>query len=62
MIDFIFSVCVFLLEWLAGTLGMTYEAINVWIFCVWWPLAFVGLIWWIIRLRKEIKRLKANET
>ena len=37
MIDFIFHQCVRLLEWSARKLGTTYNAINVWIFCVIWP-------------------------
>ena len=44
MIDFIFRQCVRLLEWAARKLGTTYNAINVWIFCVIWPAITIGLI------------------
>ena len=38
MIDKIFMLCVHLLQWLAEKLGMTYNEVNVWIFCVIWPI------------------------
>ena len=38
MIDKIFMLCVHLLQWLADKLGMTYNEVNVWIFCVIWPI------------------------
>ena len=44
MIDKIFIACVDLLEWLAKKLGTTYNAVNVWIFCVIWPLITLALI------------------
>jgi len=50
----VFDLCVRLLEWLARVFGTTYEAVNVWIFCVIWPLFTVGLIVAIIRQRKKI--------
>ena len=37
-IDRIFMLCVHLLRWLAGKLGMTYNEVNVWLFCVIWPI------------------------
>jgi hypothetical protein len=56
MIDQIFDLCVALLVWLADKLGMTYKAINVWIFCVIWPLITVAetaAIIWLLRRRKR---------
>ena len=44
MIEEVFSGCVLLLIWAANKLGMTYEAINVWIFCIIWPLFTFALI------------------
>lgn len=38
MIDKIFYLCVKVLKWLAKHLGMTYNEVNVWIFCVIWPI------------------------
>ena len=37
-IDTIFMLCVYFLQWLAKRLGMTYNEVNVWIFCVIWPI------------------------
>ena len=37
-IDTIFMLCVYLLQWLAKRLGMTYNELNVWTFCVIWPI------------------------
>ena len=44
MIKKIFSLCVDLLMWLARKFNTTYETVNVWIFCVIWPLFTLGLI------------------
>ena len=44
MIQDIFDLCVRLLCWLADMLGTDYVSINVWIFCVIWPIITVGLI------------------
>ena len=44
MIDKAFIWCVDLLEWLATKLGTTYKAVNVWIFCVIWPIITLALI------------------
>jgi hypothetical protein len=54
MIEEVFSGCVLLLIWAAKKLGMTYEAINVWIFCIIWPLFTLALMviviwqWWLL--------------
>ena len=55
MIDSIFAICVILLEWLGSILGISYQAINVWIFCVAWPLFTVWLIILVLRYRKKLK-------
>ena len=56
MVDWIFEKCVLLLVWLANQLGMTYEAINVWIFVVIWPaLTFVlaaVVVWQQYKIRQ----------
>ena len=44
MTNRIFQLCVDLLLWLARLLDTSYEAINVWIFCVIWPLITLLLI------------------
>jgi hypothetical protein len=52
-IDRIFDLCVDLLVWLADKLGMTYQQINVWIFCVLVPAIILGqtaaIIWLVCR-------------
>ena len=44
MIDKVFKECVLFLLWLAKELGMTYNEVNVWIFCVIWPVITVASI------------------
>lgn len=43
MIDRIFYLCVHLLQWLAKKLNMTYNEVNVWIFCIIWPIITIIL-------------------
>ena len=43
-----FAKCVALLEWVAGKVCMTYEEVNVWIFCVVMPIAFLAMLGVII--------------
>ena len=44
MTDKVFMKCVRLLEKAAKKLGITYQAINVWVFCFIWPVVTVGLL------------------
>ena len=44
MIDRIFEWCVNVLVYWAGVLGITYKAINVWVFVIIWPILTVVLI------------------
>ncbi len=44
MTNRIFNLCVDLLVWLARLLGMSYESVNVWVFCVIWPIFTLMLI------------------
>ena len=53
-IDNTFNFCVYLLYDLANILGISYEEINVWIFCVIWPVASLILFAEVIRLRLKI--------
>ena len=53
-IDFTFDFCVQFLIDTANLMGISYEEINVWIFCVIWPLVSLVLFAEVIRLR--IKR------
>ncbi len=50
-IDNIYDFCVQLLIDTAGFLGISYEEINVWLFCVIWPLLSLVLFAEVVRLR-----------
>ena len=39
-----FATCVRVLNWIASKTGLTYEHVNVWFFCVIWPVATIGLV------------------
>jgi hypothetical protein len=56
----IFDLCVEFLYICAGLFGMTYKEINVWIFCIVWPVLTVGMAVWLYRLVRENKRLRAG--
>lgn len=58
MINEIFEVCVQLLIAMAEALGMSYKAINVWIFVVIWPLVTIGLLSIIFLQRRKIRKLR----
>ena len=60
MIDSIFDLCVYLLVWAADLLGITYKAVNVWIFVIIWPIFTLGLIWIVFRQRRRIKQLEGK--
>lgn len=55
MIPSTFNWCVDILNWLAAHIGMTYEEVNVWIFCVIWPLITVVLIGVVIVQRMQLR-------
>lgn len=57
MIDFIFNACVIFLQALARLLGTTYETVNVWIFCILEPIAFLALAYFAFRLQRKCRQL-----
>jgi hypothetical protein len=59
-IDAIFRYCVVLLVNVAKVLGISYEALNIWVFIIIQPLLIVFLFLWVLRLRRRIKRLKRS--
>ena len=59
-IDQTFNFCVYLLYDIANILGISYEEINVWIFCVIWPVASLILFAEVIRLRLKITSKNYN--
>jgi hypothetical protein len=47
MTDKLIWLCVKFLHWLAAKCGTTYEAVNIWVFCIIWPVitfALVGIV------------------
>jgi len=58
MIQYLYYRCVELLQWMAAFLGIGYKTINVWIFCILWPLLTLGLVFIVLRQRRAIRRLK----
>lgn len=62
MVDTIFDWCVFLLVFFAERLGMTYKAINVWIFVVIWPICTLTLVAIVMLQQRKIRRLLTQES
>ena len=60
-INKLFDLCVDLLIWVSDKLGISYEAINIWIFVIIEPVIFIIMISYIIHLRRKIKKLNKNE-
>jgi hypothetical protein len=56
MIDEIFNVCMYFLYDVADFLGTSYEAVNVWFFCVIEPIVFILML---VRIM-QLKSLKAS--
>ena len=56
-INAIFRYCVVLLVDIADFLGISYEALNIWVFIIIQPLFIVILLVWVLRLRRRLKRL-----
>jgi hypothetical protein len=56
-IDVVFNYCVRLLYDVASLIGITYEEINVWIFCILWPVATIIMLTEIIRLRIKFSKV-----
>ena len=57
-IDKTFDICVKLLVDLANIIGITYEEINVWLFCIIWPIITLIMFAEILRLRLKINNKK----
>ena len=57
-IDFVFNTAVrWLFAW-AEYFGITYEEINVWLFCIAWPALTVAMAAWLVLLVRENRQLK----
>lgn len=57
-IDALFDLCVRILIWLANLFGVSYNEINIWIFCVIWPIVTVILVGLVVGQRIKIRKLK----
>lgn len=60
-IDGLFDLCVRVLIWIADLFGVSYNTINIWIFCVIWPILTVILIAIVVRQRIELRYMKKNK-
>ena len=60
-IDFTFDFCVQLLFDIADLIGISYEEINVWLFCIIWPILSLIMFAEIIRLRLKLNILDKDK-
>ncbi|MGJ7529878.1 hypothetical protein [Variovorax sp. GB1P17] len=59
-VDHVFDWCVnFLIHW-AKVLGITYNEINVYVFCVLWPILTLVLCFLVVYQRTTIRALRAR--
>jgi len=54
-IDAIFRYCVVLLVNVAKALGISYEALNIWMFIIIQPTIIVILMVWVLRLQRKVR-------
>ena len=57
-IDIIFNWSVKVLYEVAGWFSITYEEINVWLFCVAWPILTILLIYAVVFLVRQNRQLR----
>jgi hypothetical protein len=57
-IDVIFDWAVIALYEVAGWFNITYEEINVWLFCIAWPLLTIALMLWGLSMWRQNRQLK----
>ena len=58
-IDTVFDWCVIFLYDVGKILGITYEEINVWLFCIILPIILVVLSFEVVRLRYKLLKRKS---
>ena len=58
LINAVFYACVVFLEGLAQLTGLTYNQVNVLIFCILWPILTVYLFMKVTKQRIKIKELQ----
>lgn len=54
----LFDICVAFLYWISDVTGLTYKEANIWIFVIIHPLLTIFLFYYVMRLRKQIKKLR----
>jgi len=59
-INYTFDWCVRLLEQTAYLLGLTYQEINVWLFCIILPIILLIMMIQIIMLKIKVNSLKKS--
>ena len=57
-IDAIFRYCVVLLVNIAKVLGISYEALNIWVFIIIQPMIIVVLLGWVLKLQRKVKKVR----
>ena len=57
-VDAIFRYCVVLLVNVANALGISYEALNIWVFIIIQPLIILILLGWVLKLRRKVRRVR----
>lgn len=57
-VDNLFNSCVLFLVQIASLLGVTYEELNVYLFCIAWPIITVYMMIRILYLRWKIRWLR----
>lgn len=56
----VFYWCVHILELYVKKFGITYEAINVWIFCIIEPIIFLLMLAIIVRQGRRLRTIKED--
>ena len=60
-VDVVFDFAVQALYWAARLFGISYEEINVWLFCIAWPALTVLMTATIVALWRANRRLKRGQ-
>ena len=58
MWDIVFNICVYIMSTLGGLTGLTYNEINVVVFCILWPLHTLYLFFLYYKARKTLYLLQ----
>jgi hypothetical protein len=60
--EYIFDWCVHFLADSANLIGISYKEINVWVFCILWPLLTLWQTIALIRQARVLRRLRIRTT